>query len=143
MADVQEQTILIVDDDADTLIFLKLILEPRGYRVLLASAADTALRLLRRADLAVHLMLTNRVLPAANGGDFAKSSRALRPALPILFMSRFPDSKAVRLKVWDSAVVMLDGRHPSDEALIDKICGLLGATPMPVRQPQKAFRATV
>ncbi len=143
MADVQEPTILIVDDDADTLIFLKLILEPCGYRVLLAGGADTALRLLRRADLPVHLLLTNMILPGSNGGDLARRSRALRPALPILFMSRFADCEAVRLKVWDSAVVMLDGQYPGDEALLEKICAFLAATPMPSRRPQKAFRAAV
>jgi DNA-binding response OmpR family regulator len=143
MVEAQEPTVLIVDDDSDTLIFLKLILEPQGYRVLLASHADNALRLLRRADLAVHLLLTNMVLPGANGGDFARKIRALRPALPILFMSRFNDSEAVRLKVWDSAAVMLDGKYPASEELLGKICEFLGATPMPLRQPQKAFRATV
>ena len=143
MADVAEPTILIVDDDSDTLIFLKLILERQGHRVLLASAADAALRLLRRANLEVDLLLANMVLPDSNGGDLARRSRALRPELPILFMSRFNDAEAVRLKVWDSAVLVLDGKHRGEEAFLAKICDFLGATPMPSHRPQKAFRATV
>jgi DNA-binding NtrC family response regulator len=138
MADVEEQTVLIVDDDSDTLIFLRLILEPQGYRVLLASRAETALRLLRREDLAVSLLLTNLVLPGMNGGDFAKSSRALRPTLPILFMSRFNDTEAVRLKVWDSPVLE---KQPGEAEFLEKICDFLGATPMPSHQPQRANRA--
>ena len=140
MAGVEEPTVLIVDDDLDTLIFLKLTLEPCGYRVLLASQAETALRLLRRADLAVHLLLTNMVLPGTNGGDLARTSRALRPILPVLFMSRFDDAEAVRLKVWDSAVLE---EQAGEAAFLEKICAFLGATPMPSRGPQKAFRAAV
>ena len=137
---VEKQTVLIVDHDSETLIFLKLILEPQGYRILLAGGVEAALRLLRHDDLAVDLLLTNMVLPGANGGELARWSRALRPALPILFMSRFEDREAVRLKVWDSAVVEKPAGEP---AFLAGICAFLGATPMPARRPQKAFRAAV
>jgi DNA-binding NtrC family response regulator len=140
MAGLEEPTVLIVDDDLDTLIFLKLILDPCGYRVLLASQADTALRLLRRRNLEVHLLLTNRLLPGTNAADLVRWSHALRPALPILFMSRFDDSEAVRLKVWESAVPVLD-KHPGETAFLKKICDFLGATPLPLREPQRANRA--
>ena len=140
MADLEKQTVLIVDHDSETLIFLKLILEPQGYRVLLAGGVETALRLLRHDDLAVDLLLTNMVLPGANGGEIARWSRALRPALPVLFMSRFEDSEAVRLKVWDSAIL---DKPAAEEAFLERICAFLGATPMPARRPQKAFQASV
>ncbi len=139
MAGVEGQTVLIVDNDLDTLIFLKLVLEPQGYRVLLASHAETALRFLRRDDLPVNLLLTNLALPGMNGGGFAKNSRALRPTLPVLFMSRFDDTQAVRLKVWDNAVLE---KQPGEEEFLAKICDFLGATPMPSHQPQRARRAT-
>ena len=141
MAGAEERTVLIVDDDLDALIFLKLILETRGYRVLVASRAETALRLLRRDDLGVDLLLTNVVMPAMNGGELARGSRALRPTLPILFMSRFADTEAVRLKVWDSTVGVLD-KHSGEDAFLGKIYDFLGATPPPLRQPQRAFRAS-
>src|SRR5579862_3495124 len=143
MADVEKQTVLIVDHDSETLIFLKLILEPQGYRVLLAGGVETALRLLRHDALAIDLLLTNMVLPGANGGEIARWSRALRPALPVLFMSRFEDSEAVRLKVWDGAGLLLDGNTTGEREFLRKISDFLGATPMPSHRPEKAFRATV
>lgn len=140
MAGLEEPTVLIVDDDLDTLIFLKLILEPCGYRALLANQADTALRLLRRRDLAVHLLLTNMLLPGTNAADLVRWTRALRPTLPILFMSRFDDTEAVRLKVWESAAAVLE-KHPVETAFLRKFCDFLGATPLPLREPQRANRA--
>ncbi len=142
MANVDGKTVLIVDDDSETLIFLKLILEPQGYRVLLAGGVETALRVLRHDDLAVNLLLTNRFLPGASGAEIARWSRSLRPALPILFMSRFEDSEAVRLKVWDGAGLLFEGNNTEREFL-RKISDFLGATPMPSHRPEKAFRATV
>jgi|SRR5579862_6137707 len=143
MANVDGKTVLIVDDDSETLIFLKLILEPQGYRVLLAGGVETALRVLRHDDLAVNLLLTNRFLPGASGAEIARWSRSLRPALPILFMSRFEDSEAVRLKVWDGAGLLLDGNTTGEREFLRKISDFLGATPMPSHRPEKAFRATV
>jgi DNA-binding response OmpR family regulator len=140
MADVDGKTILVVDDDSDSLIFLKLVLEAQGYRVLLASGTETALRVLRRADLAVDVMLTNSILPGSNGRDLMSRGRELRPSLPTLFMSRFNDREAVRLKVWDAAVLE---KHAGDAEFLGKIRDFLGATPMPSHRPQRAFRATV
>ena len=83
------ERVLIVDDDLDALLFLKLILETQGYRALLANRAETALLLLQHEDIAVDLLLINLVIPETSGGDLARRSRALRPTLSILFMSKF------------------------------------------------------
>src|SRR6267154_1058616 len=90
------RTVLVVDDEQDVLILLKLILETHGYRALLARGAEAALRLLRQDELTVDLLLTDVVMPGMNGTDLAQAGRELRPSLPILFMSGFVDSDAVR-----------------------------------------------
>src|SRR2546426_11089027 len=101
------KTVLVVDDERDVLILLKLILETHGYRALLACGAEAALRLLRQDELMVDLLLTDVLMPGMNGTDLARAGRELRPGLPILFMSGFVDTDAVRLKVWDDAIRFL------------------------------------
>jgi DNA-binding NtrC family response regulator len=136
------KTVLVVDDEQDILILLKLILETHGYRALLASGAEGAMRFLGQENLALDLLLTDVVMPGMTGTDLAKVSKELRPGLPVLFMSGFADTEAVRLKVWDDAARLLH-KPFSEESFIGEICDLLGAAPPPDPPPQKARGASV
>jgi DNA-binding NtrC family response regulator len=138
--EINPRTVLVVDDENDILILLKLILESHGYRALLAHGAMDALQLLGQDDLKVDLLLTDIVMPGMDGMDFARISRKLRPGLPILFMSGFVDTDAVRLKIWDDGVRFL--RKPfTKETIVGNICELLGAIALPIYQPQTARAA--
>lgn len=131
------RTVLVVDDEPDVLILLKLILETHGYRALLAKGTQGAMRFLRQQDLALDLLLTDVVMCGMTGPELAQASKELRPGLAVLFMSAFSDTEAVRLKVWDDAARLL--RKPvSEETFISEICDLLGAVSPPVHPPQKA-----
>jgi DNA-binding NtrC family response regulator len=124
------KTVLVVDDEQDVLILLKLILETHGFRVLLANGAEGAIRFLGQEDLTLDLLLTDVFMPGMTGTDLAQVSKELRPGLPILFMSGFADTEAVRLKVWDDAARVL--RKPfTEDAFVGEICNLLGATRPP------------
>ena len=123
------RTVLVVDDEEDILILLKLILETHGYRALLARGPEAALRLLGQDELTVDLLLTDVVMPGMNGTDLALASRKLRPGLPVLFMSGFVDTDAVRVKVWDDAVRFL--KKPfTEEVFLGNIRDILGAVPL-------------
>jgi two-component system cell cycle sensor histidine kinase/response regulator CckA len=135
------RTVLVVDDEQDVLILLKLILETHGYRALLANGAESAMRFLSQENLALDLQLTDVVMPGMAGTDLAKVSKELRPDLPILFMSGFADTEAVRRKVWDDAARLLH-KPFSEETFMGEICDLLGAAPSPDHPPQRA-RGTV
>jgi DNA-binding NtrC family response regulator len=136
------KTVLVVDDEQDVLILLKLILETHGYRALLANGAEGAMRFLGQEDLALDLLLTDIVMPGMTGTDLARFSKEMRPDLPILFMSGFADTEAVRLKVWDDAARLLH-KPFSEEAFVGEICDLLGAAPPPKIPPQSARSASV
>src|ERR1700675_4550874 len=92
-----QKTVLVVDDEQDVLILLKLILETHGYRALLAKGAEGAIRFLGQEDLALDLLLTDVMMPGMTGTDLAQFSKELRPGLPVLFMSGFADTESVRL----------------------------------------------
>ena len=136
------RTVLVVDDEQDVLILLKLILETHGYRALLANGAEGAMRFLGQEDLALDLLLTDVVMPGMTGTDLANVSKELRPDLPVLFMSGFADTEAVRLKVWDDAARLLH-KPFSEETFIGEICDLLGAAPPPDGSPYLARGASM
>jgi CheY-like chemotaxis protein len=60
------QTILVVDDNPDSVTILQSILETRGYAVLVAESGATALKLVQR-DPQPDLVLLDVMMPEMNG----------------------------------------------------------------------------
>jgi PAS domain S-box-containing protein len=86
---VVARTILVVEDEADVRHIVRRQLESLGHRVLIAEAATEALLLLQGPG-APELLVTDVVLPTGmNGIDLAEAARALRPGLPVIFMSGY------------------------------------------------------
>ncbi|WP_176695357.1 PAS domain-containing hybrid sensor histidine kinase/response regulator [Phaeobacter sp. B1627] len=80
-------TILVVEDNADVLNALQMTLEKSGFRVVKALSGDDALKTYH-AEPNIDLLLTDIVMPGTlQGPSLADAIRALRPELPIIFMS--------------------------------------------------------
>ncbi len=79
--------ILVVDDERSVRESTRLVLEARGFRVLVAVNGKDALAqfLARRREVA--LVLTDIMMPVMNGVALAKALRAFEPALPIVATS--------------------------------------------------------
>lgn len=83
--------VLVVDDEAALRDLITRLLTGVGYAVMAAGDATQALGLLEETERRVDLLLTDVVLPWGLQGDaLAQEARALRPGLPILFMSGYP-----------------------------------------------------
>ncbi len=82
-------TILCVDDDKSVLLTLKMILERAAFRVITASSAVEALNAIaaERIDAAV----LDYAMPNMNGIQLARRIKALKPELPIFFLSAFQE----------------------------------------------------
>jgi hypothetical protein len=89
-------TLLVVDDEPAIRSVAHRVLITAGYQVVMASNGDEAVRLLGDPDLALDMILTDIVMPGMTGAAFTAQVRALRPGLPILFMSGYerPDIAA-------------------------------------------------
>jgi two-component system cell cycle sensor histidine kinase/response regulator CckA len=83
------ETILIVDDDPNTLKLITKILSPRGYQLLTATSGEEALALATTVDTDIDLLLTDVVLPEMNGRDLAHEFLASRPHAKVLFISGY------------------------------------------------------
>jgi two-component system, cell cycle sensor histidine kinase and response regulator CckA len=89
-----QETILLVEDDAAVRHLAQRILEGRGYAVLAAGSASTALDLSAAHLGVIDLLLTDVELPGTNGQELADRIVASRPAARVLFMTGYDESDA-------------------------------------------------
>ena len=83
----QSFTVLIVDDDdlvRDTFIG---IVEAKGLRVLSASSAIEAMRMI--AQERVDLLFTDIVMPEQTGIELAREAKKLRPDMQVMFATGY------------------------------------------------------
>jgi two-component system cell cycle sensor histidine kinase/response regulator CckA len=83
-------TILVVDDDADVNEMATLVLAHYGHDVRSASDGAAALNIVRN-EPALALMLTDVVMPLMDGITLANRVRAMRPEMPVIFVSGYMD----------------------------------------------------
>jgi DNA-binding NtrC family response regulator len=81
----QDYHILITDDDDRCREALRDIMEPEGFRTLLASCGEEALDLLRDAD--VDLVLLDMHMPTLTGLETLQLARQINALLPAILMT--------------------------------------------------------
>ena len=109
------ELILLVEDEDQVRAILKQILEGQGYQVLAASNGEEALSISRDLERDIKLMITDVVMPQMSGRELAERVLALRPSLPVLFMSGYTDDAIVRHGLLDEKLNFIqkpfDSRH--------------------------------
>jgi len=90
------EVILLVEDDPGVRRVALQVLSQKGYRVLVAPDANVALAMARTRAGAIHLVLTDLVLPGIQGRQMADRIVAARPDTRVLFMSGYTDDAVVR-----------------------------------------------
>ncbi len=70
------------------------MLRNSGYSVMVAANGAEALKTFAAAQEQVRLVITDVVMPGMDGATLAQELKQRNPALPVLFMSGFPESKA-------------------------------------------------
>jgi PAS domain S-box-containing protein len=102
--------VLVVEDDPPLRRMLGRVLEQLHYEVETAGSADEARTALRKMAEKPELLVTDTVLPGANGVDFVHELLATTPALRVLFVSGYPEEREVeeRARAADDRVAYLD-----------------------------------
>ncbi|HEY3777164.1 MAG TPA: ATP-binding protein [Rhizomicrobium sp.] len=86
-----QDTILLVEDEEAVRSFAARALKLRGYQVLEASGGEEALELVRRHAGAIHLLITDVVMPNMDGPTLVRAVRRLRPDMAVIFMSGYAE----------------------------------------------------
>lgn len=91
--------VLLVEDEAPVRSFAVRALQMRGYTVLEADCAETALELLEDPDLGVDIFVTDVIMPGKDGPTWVREALVQRPDTKVIFVSgyaedAFTDGKA-------------------------------------------------
>jgi CheY-like chemotaxis protein len=86
----RSRTVLLVEDEPAVQDVAVEMLRENNFSVLIADDGPHALRLLA-TDPSIDLLLTDVVMPDLNGFQLAHRARALRPSLPIIYISGYAD----------------------------------------------------
>jgi len=88
------RTILVVDDQVETLTSVRMLLEREGHRVLTADSGAGALTLL--ASEPVHLMLVDYFMPVMNGEELIRRVRGQDSLVQIVLQTGYAGEKPPR-----------------------------------------------
>jgi two-component system cell cycle sensor histidine kinase/response regulator CckA len=131
------ETILLVEDDPLVRNFLNSVLQPEGYRILVARGGEEALRLAAEHEGTIHLVITDVVMPGMGGGDLVARLIRDRQDLRVLYISGYIDDELVRNGVAVADASFLQKPFAPAE-LIREARRILDSTPRPERRGEKS-----
>jgi PAS domain S-box-containing protein len=103
----ESRTVLLIEDEKAVLDVVIVMLERLGYTVLATSDATDAYRLATEHLGAIHILITDVIMPAINGKDLATRLMSTYPDLRLLFISGYPADIIARHGVLDSGIHFL------------------------------------
>jgi two-component system cell cycle sensor histidine kinase/response regulator CckA len=85
------ETLLIVENEGAIRNLLQMALRKSGYTVLVAESGREALEIVRAHAGAIHLLITDVVMPDMSGPELVGQLVTIRPETQTLFMSGYMD----------------------------------------------------
>ena len=96
-------SVLVIDDDPDVRGFIVTSLEEQGYRVREANDGREGLRAIEREP--PDLVILDFIMPGLSGADVARRIRSRRADQPILFVSGYSETEAVKRTAPDTPLL--------------------------------------
>jgi PAS domain S-box-containing protein len=91
-----DESVLLVEDDANVRALAKSFLQRLGYRVVEFSNGTEALAHARRCSEQIDLLLTDVVMPGLNGREIAHQLHGIHPETVVLFASGYTEDTILR-----------------------------------------------
>jgi DNA-binding NtrC family response regulator len=90
------ETVLVVDDERAVRDLLTMILRSRGYTVIPAGDAKTALAVLSSADTHIDLVVSDIVMHGMSGTRLVEEIQSRWPSMKLLFVSGYSQGVALQ-----------------------------------------------
>jgi CheY-like chemotaxis protein len=108
------ETILVVEDEEIVRKLIRQTLVQYGYDVLDAGCGDDAIDACSRRKAAIHLMLTDVVLPDMTGVDLSRRLAAILPEMKVIFMSGYTNIGVLQEGILESDVAFIQKPFTSE-----------------------------
>ncbi|MFL5623258.1 MAG: PAS domain S-box protein [Gemmatimonadaceae bacterium] len=118
------ETILLVEDEETVRNLATRILRKQGYTVLSARHGRQAEGIAGEYRHDIHLVITDVVMPEMGGRDLASALGALRPDVPILYVSGYTDDEIIRRGMLEPTMAFIEKPFTAN-ALLRKVRELL------------------
>jgi len=125
-----DERILIVEDQEDVRALAADILRRYGYTVLEAARPSHALSIIESAADAIHLLLTDVVMPEMSGPALAERGLISKPDLKVLFMSGYTDDAVLERGIVEATTSFLQ-KPFTPATLAHAVRAALDACPVP------------
>ena len=123
------ETIWVVEDEESVRRLVRRSLSERGYTVIESADPLEALRRIEQHEEAIHVLVTDVVMPGLAGPELADRLRIARPQLKVLYISGYPDRVGGEGRLGAHADFLAKPFAP--EQLAGKVRKLLGGSPEP------------
>ncbi|WP_428489267.1 CHASE3 domain-containing protein [Rhodopila sp.] len=127
-------TVLVVEDEPAVREIAVAMLGDLGYRVLEAADGEEGLRVFGAHASAIHLLLTDVVLPGkVRGRDLAERITAMRPEVKIVYMSGYTENSIVHNGRLDDGVQLISKpfqREQLARKVAESLAGFAAAAPV-------------
>lgn len=103
-----QETVLVVEDEAEVRALVVRILRSYGYRVLAASGGEEALERSRLHQGEIDLVLSDVIMPGRYGPEVVNALLKERPEMAVLYMSGFTDSLVLGESILAEGVAFIE-----------------------------------
>jgi len=87
------EIILLVEDDSGARDFTKKVLQKYGYTVYESDNGANALKMVKKNNLSIDMLLTDFIMPEMNGMQLSRSMEKVFPKIRVLFTSGYADEE--------------------------------------------------
>ncbi len=112
------ETILLVEDEADLLVILQIILENHGYKILKAKDGEEAIRVYYERHNEIDLIITDMGLPKLGGLEEFIALKAISPNVKVIFASGFFDPAIRAQLIHEGGSAFVQKPYEASEILI-------------------------
>ena len=112
-----EGTVLLAEDEVTVRRLAVRVLRRGGFTVLEAADGEEALSVARDYDGPLHVLVTDLVMPRMGGRDLAARLRAVRPEVPVVYVSGYAEEAVQRDGVLDPGARFLPKPFTAEQLL--------------------------